>query len=190
MDKKYPMRKLTAFNFTTLNGFYKGPNEDIGWHTHDKEELKYSEEMLALNNILLFGRKTYEHMASFWPTAMAMEMFPKVADAMNEAEKIVFSHTHIEAGWKNTQLINGDIAGKVKQLKLSPGKDLTVLGSGSIVNLFTERKLIDEYQVMIDPVAIGKGTTLFSGIKNKLTLELTNVKTFKSGVILLYYKPF
>ncbi|MEW5959613.1 MAG: dihydrofolate reductase, partial [Chloroflexota bacterium] len=79
------MRKLTAYNFLTLNGFFKGPNEDTNWHTHGEEEAKYSEESLAQDNILLFGRKTYEMMASFWPTPQAKELFPKVAAGMNKA---------------------------------------------------------------------------------------------------------
>ena len=74
------MRKLTAYNFLSLNGFFKGLNEDITWHTHGEEEAKYSEETMAHNsNILLFGRKTYEMMVSFWPTPQAKELFPRVA---------------------------------------------------------------------------------------------------------------
>src|SRR5512145_3091428 len=77
------MGKLIAYNFVTLNGFYKGDNEDISWHRHGAEESKYSEDMLAMDNILLFGRKTYEQMAGFWPTDAARELFPKVAAGMN-----------------------------------------------------------------------------------------------------------
>jgi dihydrofolate reductase len=183
------MRKLTVFNFITLNGFYKGLNEDIGWHKHGGEEAEYSEEMLALNNVLLFGRKTYENMVSFWPTPMAKELFPKVAEGMNKAEKIVFSTTLSEVPWKNTMVMNGDIVEKVRQLKQSSGNDLTILGSGSIINLFTDNKLIDEYQIMLDPIAIGEGNSIFSGIKHHLDLKLTETRAFKSGVVLLIYKP-
>jgi dihydrofolate reductase len=182
------MRKITAYVFTTLNGFYKTPDEDISWHKHGEEELKYSEEMLALENVLLFGRKTFEHMAAFWPTDMAKEMFPEVAKGMNKAEKLVFSKTTIEVNWENTQRVSGDIVEKIRLLKQSPGKDLTILGSGSVVTLLTDHQLIDEYEIMIDPVALGEGTTIFSGVKNKLNLELTNTRNFKSGVILLCYK--
>jgi dihydrofolate reductase len=68
------MAKIIAYNFITLDGYYKGPNEDISWHKHGKEESAYSEEMLALDNVLIFGRKTFENMASFWPTSFASEM--------------------------------------------------------------------------------------------------------------------
>lgn len=87
------MRKLTAFIFTTLNGFYKGEKNDISWHGHGKEESEFSEEMLKQNNILLFGRKTYENMLAFWPTPAAKEHFPEVARGMNSVEKIVFSNS-------------------------------------------------------------------------------------------------
>ena len=81
------MRKLSIFNFISLNGFYKGVNEDINWHNHGVEENKYSGESMKAGNILLFGRITYELMANFWTTPMAAENFPVVAKAMNEAEK-------------------------------------------------------------------------------------------------------
>lgn len=183
------MRKLTAFIFTTLNGFYKGEKNDISWHGHGKEESEFSEEMLKQNNILLFGRKTYENMLAFWPTPAAKEHFPEVARGMNSAEKIVFSNSLKKANWKNTKVIGGDIVTQTKELKQSKGKDLTILGSGTIIDLFTNHRLIDEYQVMIDPVVIEKGTSVFSGTKYMLNLRLTEVKTFTSGVIILYYSP-
>lgn len=183
------MRKLTAYNFLTLNGFFKGPNEDTGWHTHGEEEAKYSEEALAYDSILLFGRKTYEMMASFWPTPQAKELFPKVSEGMNKAEKIVFSTSPFEPEWENTQVISGDIVEKIREIKKSPGKDMTILGSGTIINLFTDHGLIDEYQFMIDPVALPDGTPVFNNIRQKLDLQLTGSKIFKSGVILLNYQP-
>ena len=183
------MRKLIAYNFLTLNGFFKGPNEDISWHTHGEEEVKYSEEALAQDSILLFGRKTFEMMVSFWPTPQAKELFPKVAAGMNKADKIVFSHAPFESEWENTQVISGDIVEKVRELKKSPGKDMTILGSGAIINLFTDYNLIDEYQFMIDPVAIPDGTPVFKNIKQKLDLRLTGSKVFNSGVVLLNYQP-
>lgn len=182
------VRKLIAYNFLSLNGFFKGPNEDIAWHAHSEEEAKYSEESLAQNDhILLFGRKTYEMMVSFWPTAQAKELFPRVAAGMNRAEKIVFSKSPFEPQWENTQVISGDIAARIGEIKQTPGKDMTILGSGTIVTLFTDHGLIDEYQFMIDPVAIPEGTPVFTGIKQKVNLQFTGSRVFKSGVILLYY---
>lgn len=183
------MRKLSAFVFTTLNGFYKGPANDIGWHKHGEEEGRFSEEGANSGSTLLFGRVTYELMASFWPTAMAIQSMPEVARGMNASEKIVFSRTLQQADWNNTRIIGEDMTGAVRALKASAGKDLTILGSGSIIRQLTDAALIDEYQVMIDPVALGKGTLLFEGITRQLDLTLTTTRTFGSGVILAVYRP-
>jgi dihydrofolate reductase len=182
------MRKLNSFTFLSLNGYYKGVDEDTSWHRHGEEEGKYSEESLQSNNILLFGRTTYEMMASFWPTPMAAEMFPKVAIGMNQAEKIVFSNSLRTAEWDNTTIIKGDIVDQITKIKSTKGSGLTILGSGSIVTQFSDANLIDTYQIMIDPVVLGKGTSLFEGTKNKLDLKLINSKAFKSGVVLLTYE--
>ena len=183
------MRTLSAFNFITLNGFLHGANGDLSWHTHGTEENLYASDSLQAENILLFGRKTYEMMAGYWPTPMAMEHDPTVAIGMNRAEKLVFSSSTQEAAWENTSIINGDITEKIRQLKQTPGKNMTLLGSGNILSQLAANDLIDDYLIMIDPVAIGSGTSIFSGIEHRLQLSLKNVQTFKSGVILLHYKP-
>lgn len=181
------MRTLTLYNFLTLNGFYKDPFGDTNWHKQGNEESKYSEESIARDNILLFGRKTYEMMNSFWPTPMAYQSFPVVAEGMNKAEKIVFSRSMDSADWNNTIVIRDNIVEKVRELKETPGKDLTILGSGSIASQFAEEGLIDRFEIMIDPVLLGAGTSLVSGIKEPLNLKLINSRVFPSGVVLLEY---
>lgn len=109
------MGKLTVFNFITLNGFYKGDNEDISWHQHGGEEAEYSEESLQSGSTLLFGRITYQMMESFWPTPMAAEAFPKVAQGMNQAEKIVFSKTLKKVKWNNSRLVKGNLIDEIKK---------------------------------------------------------------------------
>lgn len=183
------MRKLTAFDFISLNGFYKGPNEDISWHRHGEEESAYSVEMMASNNILLFGRVTYEMMASYWPTPMAIEQNPEVADGMCRADKIVFSGTLNQAGWQNTILVKADMLAEVKRMKHTPGKDMTLLGSGNILTQLAEAGLIDEYQLMIDPVVLNEGVPIFSNIKHRLRFKLTGSRIFKSGTVVLSYQP-
>ena len=175
--------------FVTLNGYFEGPNGDIRWHRHGAEEQQYSVEGLKSESILLFGRKTYEMMASYWPTPMAAQNSPLVAEGMNKAEKIVFSRTLEKAEWINTRVVRDNIFEEIKAMKNSPGKDMTILGSGSIVTQFAEHRLIDEFQIMIDPVAIGEGSTIFKNIKTKLDLKLVGSRTFKSGVVLLTYYP-
>jgi dihydrofolate reductase len=181
------MPLLRSFTFLTLNGFTHGPKGDISWHRHGAEESAYAAEGANSGSVLVFGRKTYQMMASYWPTPMALEQNPAVAKGMNDAEKIVFSKTLRKAAWSNTTLVKKNIVGEMRRLKQIPGKDMTILGSGSIVALFAEAGLIDEFQIMLDPVAIGKGTTLFRNIKRKLDLTLVDTRTFKSGVVLLTY---
>jgi dihydrofolate reductase len=183
------MPKLNSYTFITLNGFYKGIYEDINWHRHSQEESEVATEGLSGNGILLFGRKTYEMMSSYWPTPAALNSAPQVAKGMNNAEKIVFSKTLKEASWNNTRIISDNIVEEMKKLKQSGSKDMTVLGSGSILTFFTQQNLIDEYQFMIDPVALGEGSTVFRNITVKLDLKLTRSKVFKSGVILACYQP-
>ena len=184
------MRKVRAFNFVTLNGYFKGPNGDISWHKdNDPEKNEYAEEGVQSGSTLLFGRVTYEQMASFWPTPDALKFAPAMAEGMNNAEKIVFPKTLKKASWNNTKILKDDIAEAIKRMKQEPGKDMTILGSGSIITQFSEAGVIDEYQFMVDPVVIGEGTPIFKGIRDKLDLRLTGTRTFKSGVVLLSYKP-
>ncbi len=183
------MSKLGAFTFVTLDGYFKGPNGDISWHKHGAEENDYAAEGLQSGSTLLFGRVTYEMMASYWPTPMAMENDPVVAEGMNNADKIVFSRTLKKVEWNNTMLVKGNIVEEVKKLKQMHGNDMTLLGSGSILAQFAEHGLIDEYQIMVDPIALGNGTPIFKGIKRKLELKLTETRAFKSGVVLLCYQP-
>ncbi len=183
------MRKLNSFTFVTLNGYFKGQKEDISWHKHGEEESKYAAEGAQSKSTLLFGRVTYEMMAGFWPTPEALKYNAEVAKGMNDSDKIVFSKTLKKATWHNTKVVKVDMIEEVKKMKQIPGNDMTLLGSGSILAQLAEAGLIDEYQIMIDPVAIEKGTTLFKGIEHQLDLKLTNTKVFKSGVVLLCYQP-
>jgi len=183
------MRKVGVFNFITLNGYFKGPKGDISWHKHGAEENEYAVEMLKAGSTLLFGRVTYEMMASYWPTPIAIKNDPIMAGGMNNADKIVFSRTLKKVEWNNTRLVTDNIAEEIQKMKRMPGKDMTLLGSGTIVNQFAEQGLIDEYQIMVDPVVIGDGTPIFKDIKHKLDLKLTATRTFKSGVVLLCYQP-
>lgn len=182
------MRKLRVFNFITLDGYFEGPNHDISWHRHGTEENEFATQMLGLGSVLLFGRVTYELMASYWQTPQALQQTPLIAQAMNDAEKIVFSRTLQMAHWNNTKLLNGDIGQEIRKIKRSPGKDLTLLGSGSVVAQLADQALIDEYQIMVDPVLLGDGTPICKGIRHRPSLQLTAVRSFRSGSVLLCYQ--
>ncbi len=182
------MGKLTVYNFVSLNGFFKGPNEDVSWSKNNsKEQSEFAAKNAKSGNILLFGRKTYEMMAGYWPTPQASKQNPEVAEGMNKAEKIVFSRTLKKADWDNTRILSDNIVEEIKKLKKA-GKNMTILGSGSIVNLCTENGLVDEYQIMVYPVVLGKGTPIFDGIAGKKELKLSDSKEFDNGVVLHSYE--
>jgi dihydrofolate reductase len=183
------MRKVIVFNFVTLNGYFEGPNRDISWNIHDAEENEYAVEMLKSGNTLLFGRVTYELMASYWPTPYAIKNDPIVAEGMNTADKIVFSRTLEKVEWSNTRMVKDNIEEEIKNMKQQPGKNMTLLGSGSILTQFAQQGLIDEYQIMVNPVVLGDGTPIFKGIQHSLNLKLTTTRTFRNGNVLLCYQP-
>ena len=183
------MAKLNCFMFISLDGYYKGPEEDTSWHKHGEEEGQFSADSLGAEHTLVFGRVTYEMMAGFWTLPMAFESMPEVAAGMNKAAKIVFSKTLDKADWQNTRLIKTDMITAMKKLKEESPNDMTILGSGTILTQFADAGLVDGYQVMVDPVAIGNGTPLFHGLKKKLALRLISTRSFKSGVVLHSYEP-
>lgn len=139
--------------------------------------------------MLLFGRVTYQMMASFWPTPDATRMFPVVAEGMNKADKVVFSRTLKTIEWNNTRLVNDNLVEEIRKMKQTSPKDMTILGSGSVVTQCAENGLIDSYQVMVDPVILGTGATVCKGISRKVDLRLTSTRAFRSGVVLLSYEP-
>lgn len=183
------MRKVTTFTFVSLDGHFAGPGGDLSWHRHGEEENEYAAEGLGSGSTLLFGRVTYELMAGYWPTPMALANDPAVAKGMNAAEKIVFSRTLKTVEWSNTRLVTGDPGAEIRRLKQLHGQDMTLLGSGSILAQLADQGLVDEYQVMVDPVVLGAGKTLFQGIRHRLDLKLTSTRTFRNGNVLLCYAP-
>jgi dihydrofolate reductase len=116
-------------------------------------------------------------------------MLPAVAAGMNASEKIVFSRTLDSASWQNTTLIKGDLVTAVTRLKQQPGPDLLILGSGSLVSQLTEARLIDGYQLVLNPVVLGRGRTLFETVKDRRPLALRKTKSFSNGNIVLWYEP-
>ena len=181
------MATLSSFTFLTLNGFYKGLDEDISWHKHGSEEEEFSRTSLEAENILLFGRTTYEMMAGFWPTPMALESMPAVAEGMNRSEKIVVSRTLKKATWNNTRVVGKNWIEEIKKLKQG-NKNITLLGSGSILTQLAAEGLLDYCSFMIDPVAIGKGSTVFAQLEKPLSMTLLDTRVFNSGVVLVSYK--
>jgi len=182
------MRRLTVFNLVSLDGYFAGPGGDISWHNVDEEFQEVANANSNSGNTLLFGRVTYELMAGYWPTPEAIRDDPVVAAGMNSSEKIVFSRTLEKAEWANTRLVKGDPAIEVRKLKQGSGRNLTVLGSGSLVAQFARAGLIDEYEILINPVVLGSGKTMFEGVKDRFRLRLVSSRVFGNGNVLLTYE--
>jgi len=183
------MGRLMVFNSITLDGFYTGVEGDLSWAFKDRNDAEWS-AFVAGNakgeGILLFGRKTYEMMASYWPTPYAERDFPEVARGMHRSQKIVFSRSLNDATWNNTRVVKGDIETEVRKLKSESEVGMVILGSGSIVAQLVG--VIDEYQMVVTPVVLGKGKTMFEGIREKIRLSLTKTRTFNNGNVLLCYE--
>jgi dihydrofolate reductase len=186
------MRKLLVFNHVSLDGYFADRNGDMSWAKADHQDPEW-DAFVAGNasggGALVFGRITYQMMAGFWPTPLAMEMMPVVARAMNRMPKIVFSRTLDTASWSNTTVVTGDIIAAVRRLKSESGPGMTILGSGSIVAQLAPAGVIDEYQVVVNPLALGKGRTMFDGLTDTLALKLSRTHAFDNGNVLLCYEP-
>jgi dihydrofolate reductase len=184
------MRKVHVFDNVSLDGFFTDAKNDMSWaHKRDEEWNAFASANASGQAELLFGRVTYEMMAAFWPTPQAAQMLPEVAAGMNAMRKIVFSRTLDTVTWQNTTLVKGDLVTEVTRLKQQPGSDLVILGSGSLVSQLTQARLIDEYQIVLNPIVLGSGRTLFETVEDKLPLRLTRTRSFKNGNVVVWYEP-
>ena len=184
------MRRLVVFNQVTLDGYIADMHGDMSWaHKDDAEWTAFAAENASGGGVLLLGRITYELMASYWPTPAARANAPAVAEGMNRMQKVVFSRTLDKASWQNTTLVKGDIVAAVRKMKSEPGPGMAILGSGSIVSPLTQAGLIDEYQIVVNPVVLGRGKTMFEGLKERVTLKRTKTRGFANGNVLLCYEP-
>lgn len=184
------MRKLQVFENVSLDGFFVDAHSDMSWaHKHDDEWNAFASGNASGESALLFGRITYDMMAAFWPTPQAAQMLPAVAAGMNRARKFVVSRTVEAPEWENTTLITGDLVSEVTRLKQEDGPDLVILGSGSLVSQLTEARLIDAYQIVVNPVVLGRGRTLFETLNARLPLTLSQTKAFGNGNVVVWYEP-
>jgi dihydrofolate reductase len=183
------LKKLISFMAVTLDGYHEGPNGEFDWPNVDDEFYEFSISQLNDIDTLVFGRATYEGMASYWPTAAALESDPIVAEKMNTIRKVVVSRTLDAADWQNTTLVKGKAADAISELKQRPGKYLAVFGSSELTANLLEQGLVDELRVMVMPILLGAGNSLFRTLNGRVPLELRQTRTFSSGNVLLVYRP-
>jgi len=186
------VRKINVFNFVSVDGFFAGPNGEIDWFKAaavDEEWNNYSHKLASPgNSTLIFGHNTYDMMKSYWPTQDAIKNDPGMANVLNNSRKIVFSKrlkkVEENQNWKNITLLHEIKSGEINKLKKD--SEITILGSGSIVQQFTNLGLIDRYSLVVVPIILGEGKSFFKDVKS-MNLKLLEAKTFKSGIVFLHY---
>jgi dihydrofolate reductase len=186
------MPRIIVFNHITLDGYFVDANGEMRWAHSAKDDAEWNAfvaENAKGSAVLMFGRKTYNLMASYWPTPMALQSAHAVAEMMNSSPKVVFSRTLDKASWQNSKLVKGDLVTEVRKMKHAHGEDMVIFGSGTIVSQLAEAGLIDEYQLALNPIALGKGRTLFEGVRDKVQLKLTKTRAFTNGNVMLWYVP-
>ena len=191
------MRNLVVIEFLSLDGVYQAPgdpNEDTeggfrlgGWQRPYFDDVlgASAAEGMARTDANLFGRRTYEIMAAFWPNAPEDDPF---ARHLNNVQKYVASNTLASADWQNTTVIGGDVAEEVRRIKELPGGDISVLGSGNLVRTLMKHDLVDVYSFAVYPVVLGSGKRIFDGA-DPAKLELVDSKPTTTGGMLLTYRP-
>ncbi len=189
------MRKLTAGIFITLDGVYEAPGSgDVtlpdkrGWSMRftDDEVGGFIMGGMASSDAMLLGRTTYKEFAAFWSAQPEDDFF---AGQMNNQKKYVVSNTLDKAEWTNSTLLKGDLDTVITELKNQPGKDINIVGSGSLVRSLLQLELIDELNLLICPVILGMGKRLFKEGADTKTLKPISSKTYGSGMTILTLQP-
>jgi dihydrofolate reductase len=180
------MRRVGAWELVSLDGVMERP-EEWAFSYSDDEMREASASGMAASDALLLGRVTYEHLAAYWPNQPGGE---PMVDYINSVPKYVVSGTLEEPlAWNNSTIISGNVAEEIARLKRQPGKDITILGSGTLVRSLLRDGLLDELTLMVHPVVLGSGKRLFEDRSDARALMLASSRTFSTGVVSLAYRP-
>ena len=185
------MRKVILWMQRSVDGYIEGPNRAFDWPIVREELHKYLNDQARALDTFLYGRRVYELMASFWPTAdrnpSSTEQTVEFSRIWKPMPKIVFSRTLEHAEW-NTRVVRENVGEEIARLKGQPGKDMALFGGADIAATFMRLGLIDEYRLFVHPVVLGGGTPLFGELDNRINLRLVEARTFAPGVVLLRYQ--
>ena len=197
------MRRIVVFDNVTADGYFADSRGSLDWVIPSDEIYRSAAASNQDIDAMLFGRRTYDMFEQFWPHALDdPETAPdphtagrrsavnrEMALWINETNKIVFSRTRKKVTWKHSQLIPELEPKTIEAMKAGPGKDMIVFGSGSLVAQLTEHRLIDEYVLAVNPILLGGGRPLLTGLPSRMPLELRQSTGCKSGHVLLRYGP-
>ena len=179
------MRDLRVIEFLSIDGVMEAPED---WQRPYFDDVLAAETAkgMASTDAYLFGRRTYEKLAAYWPTAPEDDPY---AGHLNATRKYVASTTLRELEWRNSSLIEGDVAEAVRRLKQEPGGDIAVLGSGELAQTLIRHDLVDEYFLCVFPIVLGSGKRLFRELDASRRLTLADSKATATGGVLLTYRP-
>jgi dihydrofolate reductase len=181
------MRKIVATELVSLDGVMESPEEWAFSYSND-EMAEANASGMAASDAMLFGRVTYQEFAAFWPYQNSAEQ--PFTDYLNNTTKYVVSTTLEEPlEWQNSTLIKGNVEEEIARLKQQPGKDIGIVGSGTLVRSLLRKGLMDELTLMVHPIILGSGKRLFEDSSDRRALELVTSKTFATGVLYLTYRP-
>jgi dihydrofolate reductase len=176
---------------TSLDGFVGGPNGEMDWIKVDEEMFEYSRKLTDQADTALYGRVTYQMMESYWPTAADQPTATKHdiehSQWYNKVAKIVLSRTIHQTNLSNTKIFRDDIPKEITKLKQETGRNILMFGSPTVAHTLMQHNLIDDYWLFVNPIVLGNGIPLFTGIKDIVRLKLSATKVFSSGVIGLHY---
>lgn len=182
------MGKIFLFMNVSLDGYVEDANQEISaFSVRDDKFEAFQHEQGKGTGTILFGRKTFELMQEFWPTPMAAQMAPEVATFMNERRKVVVSHNNLEPNWQNTTVVCDDLVNELGKLR-NLEEDTIVMGSNNLCKTLIKEGLLDEAQIVVNPIVLGGGTPLFHDLSETLELRLEKTITFESGKVLLSYR--
>jgi dihydrofolate reductase len=181
------MRKVVASELVSLDGVIESP-EKWSFQFHNDEMAEAQGAGMAAADAMLLGRVTYQEFASYWPYQNSADQ--PFTDYLNNTPKYVVSTT-LEGPleWQNSTLIKGNVAEAIAKLKRQPGKDIGIVGSGTLVRSLLRQDLLDELRLMVHPIVMGSGERLFEDGSDQKVLELVDSKTFGTGVLYLTYQP-
>ncbi len=179
------MRKVVAGLFVSLDGVFEAPET---WHFpyfNDEMGETIASQMAAADTMLL-GRRTYEEFAAYWADQGSDV---ELADEINNTPKLVASTTLKTVDWRNSSLIEGDVAEHLRRLKQEPGKDISITGSATLVRSLLRDGVLDELRLLVHPIVVGSGKRLFDGSPDRVPLKLVDSRVFTTGVLYLTYAP-
>lgn len=183
------MSEITVTMWTTVDGYVAGTQGEIDWILGDEQLAAYELAAVADRDTLLFGRSTYEDFAGYWPVAASSAEGGFERDHgrnMTATRKVVVSSTLTDPVWAATEVITS--LDDIPRLKQESAKGVLIYGSLSLVRQLSDRSLIDEYQLLVHPVALGGGKSLFAGLSSRLALTLVDQESWASGITLLTYR--